>query len=138
MPVVVGSSIGFLGCPHCGKETEFSIRGNKAHIICSDHNCWGGMSVQWGTHNEPYRFIEKMKASWNLRTPDGYGIVAAKRCIEKYREEIYQDTQQEYSDHCRYCVEVLDEVLNKLECFMPSGGRPQGGTGHGETGPDFM
>lgn len=124
MAILIGSSIGFLSCPHCGKETEFYISGYKAHIICSDHNCWGGMSVQWGTHDEPYRFIEKMKASWNQRTPDGHAIIAAKSYIEKYRDEIYREAQGEDSDHFGCCLNVLDEVLNKLDCFIPSGGRP--------------
>ncbi len=127
MERIKGSSIGFLNCPHCGKETEFFIRGNKAYIVCSDHDCWGGMDCQWGTCDEPWRFIEKMKASWNQRTPDGYGIVAAKRYIEEYREEIYQDSQREDSCYGFFCVEVLDAVLNKLECFMPSAGRPTEG-----------
>lgn len=123
MTIVAGSSIGFLSCPHCGKETEFYISGYKAHIICSDHNCWGGMTAQWGTHDEPYRFIEKMKASWNQRAQDGHAIVAATKYIEEYREEVRRDLQSEYSEYCQHCLDVLDEVLNKLDCFTPIGGR---------------
>lgn len=121
---VKGSDIGLLGCPHCGKEVEFFISGQVAYIFCSDHNCHGGMRIQWGGHDEPYRFIERMKTSWNQRTPNGYGIIAAKRYIEKYRNEIYQAAQREDPDYCNFCIEVLDEVLNKLDCFIPTGGRP--------------
>lgn len=119
MRVVPGYNVGFLSCPHCGKESEFLIGYDEAHIICSDHNCLGKMSVHWGTRDEPYRFIEKMKANWNKRTPDGHAIIEATAYIEKYRKEVYNDSQEEYSDCCAHCVEVVDEILNKLLCFTP-------------------
>ena len=119
MRVVPGNSIGFLNCPHCGKESEFLIGYNEAHVICSDHNCLSKMSVHWGTSDEPYRFINKMKSNWNKRTPDGNALIQAKDYIEKYRSEIYDKSQEEYSDYCRYCVEVIDVIIDKLLIFTP-------------------
>ena len=115
---VKGSDIGLLNCPHCGKEVEFFVSGNVAYIFCSDRNCWSGTRCQWGTADEPYRFIEKMKNDWNKRTPDGNALVAAIEYIVEYRNYVYQEAQKEYSDYCYYCIDVLDEVINKLECFI--------------------
>lgn len=122
--LVKGSTIGFLSCPHCGKETEFYIHGNSASVICSDHNCWGGMTCNWGGQDEPYRFIEKMKACWNQRTPSGHSIIAARDYIRKYRDSIQEEIQQGESDFSGCCLDVLDKALNKLECFLPSGNTP--------------
>lgn len=117
MRYVNGTQLGYLNCPYCGKETEFAIGYSEAHIMCSDHNCLGMMSVHWGTHDEPYRFIEKMKANWNKRNPDTSTLIGAIDYIHKYRNVVYDDSQKEYSDCCAHCVEVVDDILDKLITF---------------------
>lgn len=119
MKIVDGSSLGILSCPHCGEDVDFYTFGRKAFIVCKDKDCWGGMKVEWGSHDDPEPFIEKMKRNWNTRTPDGHALIKARAYIEKYRDRIYEESQKPYSDYCAYCVQVLDEVLNQLDVHVP-------------------
>ena len=115
---VKGSELGLATCPHCGKEVEFLIHGNTAYIFCSDHNCWGGSRVSWGTLDKPYIFIEKLKANWNKRVPEQNALVKAIEYIEEYRNQIYEQNQQECSEYFGCCVDALDEAIQKAKAFV--------------------
>lgn len=59
-------------CPFCGKEAEpiqEPPMQHRAYIICSDHNCWGHMKVEWGTMDDKDKFIKRLIENWNRR-PD--------------------------------------------------------------------
>lgn len=115
-----GSDAGFDRCPHCGKESEFVRRSGTAYVICSDHNCWGGMEVGWGSKDNPEVFIAKMRRNWNKRAAsNNTGLEAAIKSIREFRKQIYEENQQPYSEHNQLCVDMLDEVLLKMSCFMP-------------------
>jgi hypothetical protein len=78
------------------------------------------MRVTFGSCDNEEIFLQKLISDWNNRNPDARTIVAAIGCIEKYRDSIYNETQEEYDDHGGCCVDVLDEVLNRLRCFTTS------------------
>lgn len=116
--IVKGSDIGLSTCPHCGKEVEFIMHPYDAYIICSDHNCWGFSQVRWGTNDDPYIFIEKMKANWNKRVPEQNALIKAIEYLEKYRAEIYELNQQPDSEYMGCCIETLDEAIHKARMFV--------------------
>lgn len=104
-------------CPHCNKPVEFvSIQSGYA-IICSDHNCLGGMQIHYGWNDDGEIFKQKLISNWNRRTPDVAAVDAAMNCIEAYRKELYESCQEPYDEHGACCVETADEILNRLQCF---------------------
>ena len=113
-----GKDMGLEPCPHCGKDVEFFISGNTAFIYCSDHNCLGGSRVSWGTNDTPYIFIEKLKANWNNRCADQNALVKALEYLDKFRNELYQQTQNEDSERWGCCVDTLDEAIDKARMFV--------------------
>lgn len=115
-----GVDAGFAECPHCGKESEFVRHSSTAYVICSDHNCWGCMEVTWGTEDDPEVFISKMRRNWNKRAAsNNTGLEAAIKSVRKYRDQIYAENQEPCSEYDQLCVDVLDEALLKMSCFVP-------------------
>ena len=117
---VMGKDLGLATCPHCGKEVEFLVHGNTAYIFCSDHNCWGGSRVSWGSADKPYIFIEKLKANWNKRVPEQNALVKAIEYLEEYRDTINKQIEQDKEDSYFYgcCIEALDEAIQKARVFV--------------------
>lgn len=104
-------------CPYCNEPVEFiTIQGGYA-IICSDHNCLGGMQIHFGWKDDGEIFKQKLISNWNHRTPDVEAVDSAMRCIEAYRNELYDSCQEPYDEHGMCCVETADEILNRLQCF---------------------
>lgn len=115
-----GKEAGFAECPHCGKESEFTRRSSEAYVICSDHNCWGGMDARWGTEDDPEKAIAKMRRNWNKRVlSNNTGLDAAIKSIEELRKRVYEENQRPFSRYDQVCVDLLDEVLFKMRCFVP-------------------
>ena len=104
-------------CPHCGSDAELVDIFYGYAIVCTDKNCFGGMRIKYGSCDDRERFLNKLITDWNKRDPDTKVITEAIECIEKYRGDIYDETQEEYDEHGSCCVDVLDEVLNRLRCF---------------------
>ena len=110
-------SMNLLPCPHCQKPVEFlTLQGGYA-IICSDHNCLGGMDIRYGWQDDQEIFKKKLISNWNRRTPEVRAVKAATECIRKYGEELYESMQEPYNEHGACCIEVVDEILNRLNCF---------------------
>lgn len=118
MDKISGKVLGLDVCPHCGKEVEFLISGYTAYIICSDHNCLGGLRVSWGTNDKPYVFIEKLKSNWNKRCADQNALIKAINYLEEFRDEVYQQTQEEDAERWGCCLDTLDEAINKAKAFV--------------------
>lgn len=107
-------------CPFCGKPVNFIRIQWGFAIVCSDKNCLGCMQVRYGTCDNEEIFKAKLISDWNKRSPQVPAIEAAWNCILQYRNEIYAACQEPYDDHGGCCIEVLDEVLNRLNCFTAS------------------
>ena len=75
------------------------------------------MDIHYGWHDDAEMFKKKLISNWNRRTPEVPAIDAAVRCIEKYSEDLYKSMQEPYDEHGACCIRVLDEVLNRLQCF---------------------
>ena len=106
-----------ISCPHCHKPVEFvEIQGGYA-IVCSDHNCLGGMSIHYGWYDDREIFKNKLISNWNKRTPEVRAVNAAVECIRKYGEDLYASMQEPYDEHGACCMQVVDEILNRLNCF---------------------
>ena len=104
-------------CPHCQREVELLSVQSGFSIICTDHNCLGGMSIHYGWADDPELFLRKLISNWNRRTPDVPAIDAAVKCIEEYRSDLYDSCQEPYDEHGQCCIEVADEIINRLRCF---------------------
>ena len=104
-------------CPHCGSEVHLVNMHNGYAIVCNDKNCLCQMRVMFGSCDNKEIFLKKLISDWNKRSPEVRAVTAAIECIEEYRNTIYDETQEEYDDHGCCCVDVLDEVLNRLLCF---------------------
>lgn len=104
-------------CPFCGKPAEFISLQSGFAIICSDHNCLGGIETRFGRMDNPEIFKAKLVANWNKRDKDVAAVEAAVECAIAYRDEVYDDCQEPYDSHGQCCVDVLDEVINRLRCF---------------------
>ena len=118
MQVYKGFDFGFIHCPHCGKPSEFLRGMSEAHVICSDHNCWGGMSCHWGTSDNPEIFIDKMKNDWNKRIPISTPLRNAINAMEVYRNMIAEQTNIPDADYWESHIEVIDEVISKARLFV--------------------
>ena len=106
-----------LACPHCHKPVELvNIQGGYA-IVCSDLNCLGGMKIHYGWDDEREIFKNKLVSNWNKREPEVRAVTAAVECIRNYRDELYESTQEPYDEHGACCIQVVDEILNRLNCF---------------------
>ena len=104
-------------CPHCNKRVEFvELQGGYA-IVCSDHNCLGGMQIHYGLKDDCEIFKQKLISNWNRRTPDVMAVAAAVNCIEEFRDELYESCQEPYDEHGACCIETANEILNRLLCF---------------------
>lgn len=104
-------------CPHCQKPVELIQMQSGFAIICSDHNCLGGMEIHYGTCDNPEIYKAKLISNWNRRTPEVRAVAAAIECLIAYREEIYGMCQEPYDEHGQCCIDVLDEAINRVRCF---------------------
>ncbi len=107
-------------CPHCGSTVSLVQIQYGYAIVCDDKNCLGQMRVHYGTCDNEEIFLQKLISDWNKRSPEVRAVTAAIECIEEYRNKIYDETQEEYDEHGSCCIDVLDEVLNRLLCFTSS------------------
>ena len=107
-------------CPFCGEEVELVSVSFGFAIVCQGRNCLGGMSVKYGSCDNKAIFLEKLIADWNSRKPEVLAVTAAIECIEDYRSTLYEETQEPYDEHGCCCISVLDEALNRLQCFTTS------------------
>lgn len=114
------NTIELAPCPHCNSTSRLvDIYGGYA-IVCNDKNCLGQMRIHYGSCDDKEIFLQKLISDWNRRTPEVRAVTAAVECITKYRDEIYDETQEEYDDHGSCCIDVLDETINRLKCFTSS------------------
>lgn len=104
-------------CPHCGLPVEFLSLHSGFAIICSDHNCLGGMDVHYGTQDNPELFKKKLISNWNKRKPEIRAVEAAVECTIDYRDKIYDECQEPYDEHGQCCIDCIDEIINRLRCF---------------------
>ena len=107
-------------CPFCGEQVRLvHIQGGYA-IVCEGRNCLGMMQIKYGSCDNAEVFKEKLISDWNSRKPEILAVTAAVECIENYRNTLYEKTQEPYDEHGYCCISVLDEVLNRLQCFTAS------------------
>ena len=104
-------------CPFCGNKVSLVRIQNGYAIVCNGRNCLGGMSIKFGLCDDEEIFLQKLISDWNSRKPEVLAVEAAVECIEDYRETLYNMAQEPYDDYGCCCMEVLDEVLNRLQCF---------------------
>lgn len=104
-------------CPHCGKSVELMTIQCGYAIVCSDHNCLGGMSIHYGSCDNTEMFLAKLIANWNKRQPEVRAVTAAIECIHDYGEDLYRRCQEPYDEHGQCCINVVEEILNRLNCF---------------------
>ena len=104
-------------CPHCQKPVELIPIQNGFAIICSDHNCLGGMDIHYGECDNPEIFKAKLISNWNKRDPEICAVSAAVECLIEYGREINEENQRPWSNHGSCCIDVLDEAINMVRCF---------------------
>ena len=104
-------------CPHCGKPVELIRTQYGFAIICTDHTCLGGMEIRAGLRDDEELFKRKLIANWNKRQPEIRAVDSAIQCIENYGDELYQSMQEPYDEHGQCCIDVVNEILNRLMCF---------------------
>lgn len=104
-------------CPHCGSSAYLVDLQNGYAIVCDDRNCLGSMKIRFGSCDNKDIFLQKLISDWNKRIPEVKAVVSAINQIREYRDDIYEETQEEYDDHGSCCVDVLDEAINILQCF---------------------
>ena len=76
-------------CPHCRKPVEFvEIQGGYA-IVCSDHNCLGGMDIHYGWKDDREIFKNKLISNWNKRTPEVRAVNAAVECSQCISQSLF-------------------------------------------------
>ena len=107
-------------CPFCGERVELRGVQGGFYIACKGRNCLGGMNIKYGSCDNSEIFLEKLVSDWNSRRPEVPAVTAAVECIEDYRNALYEKTQEPYDEHGCCCISVLDEVLNRLQCFTAS------------------
>lgn len=125
-------------CPFCGKPAEpVYINGlyDKAYIICSDHNCLGYMQIQWGTKDNPDKFIQHLKDNWNRRTaPEKKPLTNADRIRSMSNEELavtlmcpnemgMVEIECDHSDD-KNCCKCLLDWLNQPSAHKPERSTP--------------
>ena len=104
-------------CPHCRKPVELIDTQGGYAIICTDHNCLGGMEIHYGWKDDREIFKRKLISNWNRRTPEVRAVNAAVECIREYGKELYESMQEPYDEHGACCMQVVEEVLNRLTCL---------------------
>ena len=104
-------------CPFCGQPARIFRIQNGYAICCNDKSCLGMMEIRFGSCDNEIIFKEKLISNWNKRQPEVVAVQAAFECIREYRNGIYDDMQEPYDDHGNCCMQVLDEALNRLQCF---------------------
>ena len=104
-------------CPFCGEGASLVRIQSGFAIVCNGRNCLGGMRVLFGSCDKEEMFLHKLISDWNGRKPEVLAVEAAIECIEDYRETLCEETQEPYDEHGCCCIDVLDEVLNRLQCF---------------------
>lgn len=107
-------------CPFCGSEVRLIQIQFGFSVVCESRNCLGGMSVKYGSCDNKEIFLKKLVSDWNSRKPEVLAVTAAIECIEDYRNTLYEKTQEPYDEHGCCCISVIDEVLNRLQCFTAS------------------
>lgn len=107
-------------CPFCGEEVTLVRIQRGFAIVCNDRNCLGRMKVNFGLCDNEEMFLQKLVSDWNSRKPEVLAVEAAIECIEDYRDTIWTEMQEPYDEHGSCCMTVLDEVLNRLQCFTRS------------------
>ena len=107
-------------CPYCGREVRLVRIQNGFAIVCEDKNCLGMMKIEFGRCDNRAIFLEKLVSNWNKRNPEVQAVKAAYACIEEFRNTLYEEMQEPYDDRGSCCTDVLDEVLNRLNCFTSS------------------
>ena len=107
-------------CPFCGEQVELIGIPFGFTIVCQGRNCLGSMSIKYGSCDNREIFLRKLISDWNSRKPEIPAVTAAIECIEDYRKNLYEETQEPYDEHGYCCIRVLDEVLNRLQCFTTS------------------
>lgn len=107
-------------CPFCGSEVNLVHIHNGFAVVCSDKNCLGQMRITYERCDNKEIFLEKLLSDWNKRKPEVRAVTAAYACIEEYRNTLYEEIQEPYDEHGDCCISVLDEVLNRLNCFTSS------------------
>lgn len=107
-------------CPFCGGEVQLVQSQGGFAVVCKSLNCLGGMSIKHGSCDNQEIFLRKLVADWNNRKPEVLAVTAAIECIEDYRNTLCEETQEPYDEHGCCCISVIDEVLNRLQCFTAS------------------
>ena len=104
-------------CPFCGSQVRMVRIQFGFAIVCESRNCLGGMRINCGSCDNEEIFLKKLVSDWNSRKPEVLAVAAAIECIENYRNTLYEQTQEPYDEHGCCCISVIDEVLNRLQCF---------------------
>lgn len=105
-------------CPHCGKPVEYVEKSYEAYIICSDHNCLGGMSIKWGTQDDSSKYLMKLWADWNKRAKEQTALCQCIKAVEQQRIALEKELAEDpYSNNCMYCLDVLDKALDTMRVF---------------------
>lgn len=104
-------------CPHCGKEMKLVTIQYGFAIVCTDRNCLGGMSIHYGSCDNKELFLTKLIDNWNKRQPEVRAVTAAIECIHEYGEDLYRQCQEPYDSHGQCCIDTVEEILNRLNCF---------------------
>lgn len=107
-------------CPHCNSKMNIVEIQYGYAIVCTNKNCLGGMQIKYGSSDNKIMFLTTLISNWNKRSPEVRAVTAAIECIEEYRNSIHEQMQEPYDDHGQCCIDVLDEVLNRLHCFTSS------------------
>ena len=104
-------------CPFCGKRAELISIQRGFAICCEDKNCLGLMQIHYGNSDNTEIFKQKLISNWHKREPEVVAISAALECLDSYREDLREEMQEPYDEHGYCCLRVLDEALNRLQCF---------------------
>lgn len=104
-------------CPFCGKRAELITIQRGFAIVCEDKNCLGQMQIHYGSCDYEDIFKQKLIANWNKRCPEVAAIESALECLESYEDDLREQMQEPYDEHGYCCLRVLDEALNRLQCF---------------------
>ena len=104
-------------CPHCNNKMR-AIRIQSGYaIICTDKNCLCKMEIYYGSDDHAKLYLAMLVSNWNKRSPEIRAVTAAVECITQYRNQLYNEMQEPYDTHGQCCIDVLDEALNRLQCF---------------------
>ena len=113
-------NIELLRCPHCNSEMGIVKIHSGYAIVCTNRSCLCKMEIHTGSSDNDKLFLAALISNWNKRSPEVRAVTAAIECLENYRNQIYNGMQEPYDDHGQCCIDVLDEALNRLQCFTSS------------------